>query len=160
MQCAMHRALTLASLCLLAACSHYQAPYDTDTAEVTFTSNNVTGQPAVCDQQGRLRNTRRSLAAIPFEAGLFHEINQSLGKDEAVTVTVPAGDALTLGVRHGQRTRGTSDFRCREALRFTPQAGEHYQVHFMLDRQICGIGVTAASGEPVDDARRTDWSCD
>ncbi|WP_111655915.1 hypothetical protein [Isoalcanivorax indicus] len=155
----MHRFAALASLCLLAACSHYQAPYGADTAEVTFTSNNVTGQPAVCDDQGKLRNTRRALAAVPFEAGVFHEINQSLGKDDAVTVSVPAGDALTLGVRHGKRTRGTTDFRCREALQFTPRAGEHYQVHFMLDSGVCGIGVTTADGDPVDDARRVGWSC-
>ena len=159
----MHRMVSLSgalsSALLLAACSHYQASGEEDTATVTFTSNNISAQPMVCNEAGRFQSTRMALSQKPFDGEIFDEINKSLGKAETVVTAVPANQPVRVGVRHSQRSRGTTDFSCRQAAQFEPVTGSTYTVHFTLQGNQCGLEITDDAGEPVEGAIAVPWDC-
>ncbi|MBZ2188631.1 hypothetical protein K8B33_05965 [Alcanivorax sp. JB21] len=159
----MHRIFgltgALCSALLLAACSHYQAAGEADTATITFTSNNVSGQPMVCNEAGRFQSTRMALSQKPFDSEMFDEINKTLRKAESVVTAVPANRPVRVGVRHSQRSRGTTDFSCRQAAQFEPVAGSTYTVHFTLQGNQCGLDITDGAGAPVEGAIAVPWNC-
>ncbi|MCH8544584.1 MAG: hypothetical protein LAT61_13535 [Alcanivorax sp.] len=149
----------LFSALLLGACSHYQASGAEETARITFTSNNVSGQPMVCNEAGRFQSTRKALSQKPFDGEIFDEINKALGKAEAVVTEVPADGAVRVGVRHSQRSRGTTDFSCRQAVQFEPAPGGTYTVHFTIQGNQCGLDITEDNGANVESAIAVPWKC-
>ncbi len=158
----MMRPILLASLVALASgCSHYHGPEGSDTATVVFTSNNVAAQPMVCVPGKGFQSTRYALSRNPFDSEAISQLNETLRKSAEVPASLPAGEPVRVGVqfRETREMGNPAPFRCNAAVRFTPQAGATYSVHFVRDGSQCGLGVSLADGTPAPDAVRAPWEC-
>lgn len=154
----------IALLCAgtLMGCAHYQPAPDLAPEEsitVTFMAPGLLAQPMVCTPEGRFVSTRQSLTASPFQGALMDEAANLLRKAETVTVTLDGTRPVTVGVRYSERSRGSSNKRCRQALTFSPGPGAHYDVVFTLSGNECTLSVTDETGTPPSDASPSAWHC-
>ena len=136
----MKRLAFIACAFALSGCQHfsYQPPYGDDTAQITFTSNDLPAQPAIC---------------VPGEGF------KSMKKSVEVTTTLNASSQARIGVSYNQQKNGgTSRDRCKIALLFEAIAGEHYQAKFDYSGSQCGLSLTDSNGQSAD-AVQIDWEC-
>jgi len=154
------KALFLAPLALLVGCQHlnYQPPTDSDTAQVTFTSNNTAAQPVVCVPGKGFKATEYALSQNPVSGGALDDLLKTMKKSPQVATTVGSAPATRIGVTYNRRQADNSRDRCRVALQFDPRAGGDYQAHFIYENGQCGLSLEDTSGSSVD-AVLTDWQC-
>ena len=137
-------------------CTHWQAPAGEQTAVLTFSANDLSAQPMLCDGS-RMRPTRLALGlSPPGREDIYADINERLGKASTVSVDIPADQPLIVGVRYTDRS-GTSRRVCRSAARFTASESSQYQAHFHAEGGRCNLEV-----HDSDDNRASEphpWQC-
>lgn len=150
------------SFMLLTGCQalSYQPPSGSDTATITFTSDNIAVQPVICVPGSGFRSTSMALAHKPFQSEFFDELNAGLRKAESVTtrISTTSGSVQVGFILQKVQREGMSQ-RCKTAARFPVQAGAQYQAHFLYENSHCGIQIKDASGAPLVDAIATPWQC-
>lgn len=146
---------------LLSGCQHfsYQPPYGEDTAEITFTSNDVPAQPVICVPGKGFQPTEYSIAQKPIGGDAMNDLLETMNKSMEVTTNLQASSQARIGVSYNQQKgAGGSRDRCKIALQFEAVAGEHYQAKFDYSNSQCGLSLTNSNGQSAD-AVQIDWAC-
>lgn len=146
---------------ILGACSrtHYwQGPDSVDTATVIFTSHYIAAQPIICQSDQGFVPTREALGATPVDPELFAQ-DQPGEEDGEVRVPVPAGTAITLGVRFDPKNPDLAPDACRASARFTPETGQRYQAQFVMPGNQCGLSITDDDHRAVAEANAETPTC-
>jgi hypothetical protein len=154
--------IALLSFVTLAGCQgmSYQEPADGPGASLTFTSDRVSAQPMVCVPGKGFKPTRIALSRHDSDNESLKDLNEAVKKAPRVTINVPAGKPLTIGVKYEKpASMGGVRDRCRVAVRFSPVAGGTYRAHFVRPGDQCGLSVTTDDNAVVDDAVIAPWQC-
>lgn len=157
----MKRLAFIACAFALSGCQHfsYQPPYGDDTAQITFTSNDLPAQPAICVPGEGFKSTEYSIAQKPIGGDAMNDLLETMKKSVEVTTTLNASSQARIGVSYNQQKNGgTSRDRCKIALLFEAIAGEHYQAKFDYSGSQCGLSLTDSNGQSAD-AVQIDWEC-
>src|SRR5690606_28508358 len=110
----------LLSLTLLTGCQalSYQPPAGSDTATITFTSDNIAVQPVICVPGSGFRSTSMALAHKPFQSEFFDELNAGLRKADSVTTQIATrSGSVQVGFILQKVQREGMTKRCKTAAR-------------------------------------------
>lgn len=138
------RLALLATTCLLTACqSMFHQDYAGDNAAIlTFSSDDLPAQPVICVPGEGFRETSFSVGRDGYK--ILNDLNEAMKKSPEVVVKVQASGETLAGFRYRDSARTAEKSRCRIAMRFSSEPGEHYQLR--LDDDRCAVSVTRLSG--------------
>ncbi len=157
----MKRLAFIACGIVLSGCQHfgYQPPYGDDIAQITFTSNDVPAQPAICVPGKGFQSTEYSIAQKPIGGDALNDLLETMKKSVEVTTAMQPSKQARIGVVYNQKSNTSMKRdRCKIALQFEAVAGEHYQAKFDYSHSQCGLALTDSNGQRAD-AVQIDWEC-
>ena len=153
------RLALLASVCLLSAC---QSAYHHDhvgeaAATLHFGSDDLPAQPVICVAGEGFRETRMAVGRDGYK--ILTDLNEAMKKSPEVSAQIQASASTVAGFRYRDSARTAEKSRCRTAMRFATEPGQHYRLR--LEDNRCAVSVTRQSGDEWQPHPATvaDWQC-
>lgn len=153
------RLALLATVCLLSACQstfHHDHVGD-NAATLHFSSDDLPAQPVICVAGDGFRDTRTAVGRDGFK--ILTDLNEAMRKSPEVSAQVAASAATVAGFRYRDSARTAERSRCRTAMRFVTEPGQHYRLR--LEDNQCTVSVSRQNGEEWQPHSATvaDWHC-
>lgn len=153
------RLALLATVCLLSACQsafHHDHAGE-NVATLTFSSDDLPAQPVICVAGEGFRETRTAVGRDGYK--ILDDLNEAMKKSPEVSARVAASENTVAGFRYRDSARTAEKSRCRTAMRFRTEPGQHYRVR--LEDNRCTVSVTQQSGDEwlPHPATAEAWQC-